>query len=77
MNSKFLVVIAGPTAVGKTALAVELAQHFKTAIISADSRQFYKEIAIGTAKPTPEEMKGVKHYFVNSHSIHDEINVND
>ena len=77
MNSKFLVVIAGPTAVGKTALAVELAQHFKTAIISADSRQFYKEIAIGTAKPTPEEMQGVKHYFIDSHSIHDEINVND
>jgi len=64
-----LVVITGPTAVGKTALCVDLAQHFNTEIISADSRQFFKELSIGTAKPTTEEMKGVTHHFVDSHSI--------
>ena len=72
-----LIVIAGPTAVGKTALSIELAQHFNTEIISADSRQFYKEISIGTAKPSPKEMRGVKHHFINSHSIQQEFNVND
>jgi tRNA dimethylallyltransferase len=71
-----LVVITGPTAVGKTELCVKIAQHFKTEIISADSRQFYKELAIGTAKPTPEEMKGVPHHFINSHSISENYNVN-
>lgn len=64
-----LVVITGPTAVGKTNLCVELAQHFKTEIINADSRQFFKELSIGTAKPTPEEMKSIPHHLVNSHSI--------
>lgn len=69
MNKKRLIVLAGPTAVGKTALSVELAKHFNCPIISADSRQFYKEIGIGTAKPTIEEMDGVKHFFIDSHSI--------
>lgn len=64
-----LVVITGPTAVGKTALCVEIAKHFNTHIISADSRQFFKELSIGTAKPTIEEMQGVIHHFVDSHSI--------
>lgn len=64
-----LVVITGPTAVGKTALCVDLAKHFTTEIISADSRQFFKELNIGTAKPTPEEMQNVIHHFVDSHSI--------
>lgn len=64
-----LVVITGPTAVGKTALCVDLAKHFNTEIISADSRQFFKELSIGTAKPTPEEMQNVIHHFVDSHSI--------
>lgn len=64
-----LVVITGPTAVGKTNLCVELAQHFNTEIINADSRQFFKELSIGTAKPTKEEMKNIPHHFVNSHSI--------
>lgn len=64
-----LIVIEGPTASGKTALAVNLAKHLKTVVISADSRQFYKELAIGTAKPTEEEMDGIPHYFINSHSI--------
>lgn len=72
-----LIVIAGATAVGKTALSIKLAQYFNTEIISADSRQFYKEISIGTAKPLLEEMQGVKHHFINSHSIQQEFNVND
>lgn len=70
---KKLIVLAGPTAVGKTALSIELARHFGCPIISGDSRQFYKEISIGTAKPTSEEMAEVKHYFVNSHSIHEPL----
>jgi tRNA dimethylallyltransferase len=72
-----LVVITGPTAVGKTKLCVEIAQHFKCDIISADSRQFFKELSIGTAKPTPEEMQNVVHHFVNSHSITNPYNVNN
>ena len=67
-----LLVVAGPTAVGKTALCVQLAQHFGTEIVSADSRQFFREMSIGTAKPTPAEMDGVAHYFVDSHSIEEE-----
>ena len=64
-----LLTIAGPTAVGKTALCVQLAQHFHTEIVSADSRQFFRELSIGTAKPTPPEMQGVPHHFIDSHSI--------
>lgn len=67
-----LLVVAGPTAVGKTALCVRLAQHFGTEIVSADSRQFFREMSIGTAKPTPGEMQGVPHHFVDSHSIAEE-----
>jgi len=70
---KKLIVIEGPTASGKTALGVELAIHFKTEIISADSRQFFKELAIGTAKPSKIEQKEIVHHFVDSHSIDDEI----
>lgn len=72
---KHLIIIAGPTAVGKTALAVELAKHFACPVISADSRQFFKEMSIGTAKPTPEEMQGVPHEFVDNISIHESYNV--
>jgi len=68
---KTLLVIAGPTAVGKTALCVEMAKSFHTEIISADSRQFYQELSIGTAKPSAEEQGGVPHHFIDSHSIHD------
>ncbi|WP_439879857.1 tRNA (adenosine(37)-N6)-dimethylallyltransferase MiaA [Pontibacter sp. MBLB2868] len=68
-KQKYLVVVVGPTAVGKTDLCVQLAKHYNTPIISADSRQFYKEMNIGTAKPSPEEQQGVMHYFVDSHSI--------
>ena len=69
MNKKRLIVIAGPTASGKTSLAIQLAKHYNTCILSADSRQFYKEVAIGTAKPSREEQDGVKHYFIDSHSL--------
>lgn len=69
-----VIVIAGPTAVGKTNLAIELAQYFGTQIISADSRQCFKELTIGTAKPSAEELNLVQHYFINSHSITDEVN---
>ena len=64
-----LLTIAGPTAVGKTALCVQLAQQFGTEIVSADSRQFFRELSIGTAKPKPAEMQGVPHHFIDSHSI--------
>lgn len=71
---KTLLVIAGPTAVGKTALCVQLAKTLKTDVISADSRQLYRELSIGTAKPTLEEMDGVRHHFIDSHSILDPVN---
>ncbi|PUZ22833.1 tRNA (adenosine(37)-N6)-dimethylallyltransferase MiaA [Chitinophaga parva] len=67
------IIIAGPTAAGKTGLAIRLAQHFGTRIISADSRQCYREISIGTAKPTPEQLAAVPHYFINSHSIKEQV----
>lgn len=71
LENKRLIVIVGPTAVGKTALAIELAEALGIEIISADSRQFYREMTIGTAKPTPEELSRVKHHFIDSHSIVD------
>jgi tRNA dimethylallyltransferase len=71
---KFLIVVAGPTAVGKTDLSIKLAQYFDTVVLSADSRQFYREMNIGTAKPTHVEMQGVPHYFIDSHSISEEYN---
>ncbi len=72
---KNLIVIAGPTAVGKTALSIELAKFYNCPVISADSRQFFKEMSIGTAKPTTEEMQDIPHYFINNISIHDVYNV--
>ncbi|MCO5260765.1 MAG: tRNA (adenosine(37)-N6)-dimethylallyltransferase MiaA [Crocinitomicaceae bacterium] len=71
---KELIVIGGPTASGKTALSIALAKEWKTVILSADSRQFYKEMTIGTAKPSEQEMDGIQHFFINSHSITDEVN---
>jgi len=68
-HEPILIVIAGPTASGKTAAAIEVARHFETVIVSADSRQFYREMAIGTAKPSAEELAAVKHYFIDSLSI--------
>ena len=74
-QNKTLIVLLGPTASGKTDLAIALAQHFKTEIISADSRQFYKEIPIGTAAPNPEQLARVKHHFVGHLSVRDDYNV--
>jgi tRNA dimethylallyltransferase len=68
------IVIVGPTASGKTAAAINIAQHYHTSIISADSRQCFREMSIGVAKPSPEELQQVPHYFINSHSIHEEVN---
>ncbi len=70
-----LIVITGPTAVGKTSLTIQIARHFFTEIISADSRQFYKEMRIGTARPSKTEMKAVPHHFIGHLSIHDPYNV--
>ena len=64
-----LIVIVGPTAIGKTVLAIELAKFYHTEIISADSRQFFKEMNIGTAKPSKDELAAAKHHFIDSHSV--------
>ncbi|OJV13341.1 MAG: tRNA (adenosine(37)-N6)-dimethylallyltransferase MiaA [Dyadobacter sp. 50-39] len=74
---KYLVTVAGPTAVGKTALSIRLAQDLGTEIISADSRQFFRELSIGTAKPTPEEQTQARHHFVDSHSISEAYSAGD
>jgi tRNA dimethylallyltransferase len=74
MKNKTCIIIVGPTAVGKTTISVQLAQHLSTQIISADSRQCFKELTIGVAKPSTEELQLVKHYFINSHSIKEEVN---
>lgn len=76
-QSKTLIVVVGPTAVGKTTLSIKLAQYFQTTIISADSRQFYKEMNIGTAKPSHEELSQAPHHFINSHSIADDYTAGD
>lgn len=75
--TKTLIVLVGPTASGKTALAIQLAQKYQTEIVSADSRQFYIEMTIGTAKPSPEELSAAKHHFINSHHISENFNVGD
>ena len=72
-----LIVIVGPTGVGKTKVALDLAKKLNCNIINADSRQLYKEITIGTAKPNDEELSEVQHYFVNSQSIHDLFTTGD
>ena len=77
VNDKKLIIIQGPTASGKTALSIALAQHFNTEIISGDSRQFYQEMIIGTARPSIEELSLVKHHFISSHSIKNEFNTAD
>lgn len=74
MHSHTIIIICGPTAVGKTAFAIQLARALQTEIISADSRQCYKEMNIGVAKPCAEELAEVRHWFINSHSIHEEVN---
>ena len=75
MNKKTCILVTGPTAIGKTAYALELSRQYNTQIISADSRQCYKELNIGVAKPSTNELQSVKHYFIDSHSIHEEVNV--
>ena len=72
--NKTCIVISGPTAVGKTPLAISVAKYFSTQIISSDSRQCYKELSIGVAKPSQKELTSVAHYFINSHSIHESVN---
>tara|TARA_B100001109_G_scaffold254131_1_gene253182 strand:+ start:2495 stop:3421 length:927 start_codon:yes stop_codon:yes gene_type:complete len=72
-----LISVVGPTAIGKTSLAIKLVQHFNTEIISADSRQFFRELSIGTAKPTLEELTQAKHHFVNNLSIAEDYNASD
>jgi len=74
MNRKTCIIISGPTAVGKTANAIKLALQYNTKIISADSRQCFKELNIGVAKPSSAQLEKVQHYFINSHSIHEEVN---
>ena len=77
MSNKSLIYIAGPTAVGKTKISIELAKKFNTEIISCDSRQFYKELKIGTCPPTLHELKKVKHHFIQTKSIKEIFTVSD
>jgi tRNA dimethylallyltransferase len=72
-----LVVIGGPTGVGKTATAITLARHFNTHILSADSRQFYRELTIGTAKPTEVELAQAPHHFINSLDLTNDYTAGD
>ena len=77
MKEKTLIVVVGPTAIGKTALGIQLATHFNTEIISADSRQFFKEMTIGTAVPDAEELAAAKHHCIQHISIHQKYSVGD
>jgi tRNA dimethylallyltransferase len=74
MYKKTCIIITGPTAVGKTDYAIDLARKYNTQIISADSRQCYQELNIGVAKPSPAQLQEIHHYFIDSHSIHKEVN---
>jgi tRNA dimethylallyltransferase len=74
---KHLITIIGPTAIGKTTLAIKIADYFKTEIVSADSRQFYKEMNIGTAKPSTSELNSIKHHLINNKSVNDNYNIYD
>jgi len=74
IRKPILLVLLGPTGVGKTNISLQLAEYFGCPIVSSDSRQFYKELKIGTAAPTEAQLSRVKHYFIGSHSIHDEYN---
>jgi tRNA dimethylallyltransferase len=77
LRQKKLIVIVGPTAIGKTSLSIALAQHFNCEIISCDSRQFFKEMTIGTAVPSQEELAGAQHYFIQNKSIFENYTVGD
>ncbi|WP_455169379.1 tRNA (adenosine(37)-N6)-dimethylallyltransferase MiaA [Aegicerativicinus sediminis] len=75
--TKFLIIVVGPTGIGKTALSIQLAKHFKTEILSSDSRQFYKEMKIGTAVPSDLELNAAPHHFIQHISIKDKYSVGD
>ncbi len=77
MSRKKLILIVGPTAVGKTGFCIKLAKKLGTEIISCDSRQFYREMSVGTAKPSEDELAEVKHHFINSHSINEHYSAGD
>ncbi|MDP2685881.1 MAG: tRNA (adenosine(37)-N6)-dimethylallyltransferase MiaA, partial [Aequorivita sp.] len=77
LKKPLLICVVGPTAIGKTSLAIELAQAFSTEIISADSRQFFKEMNIGTAVPSAEELSAVPHHFIQNKSIFEDYSVGD
>jgi tRNA dimethylallyltransferase len=77
MNKKTLLCIVGPTGIGKTALSIAFAKAYHTSIISSDSRQFYKEMTIGTAVPEKEELEAAPHHFIQDRSIHDDYSVGD
>lgn len=77
MSKHYLISIVGPTAIGKTSLSIQLARAFKTEILSADSRQFFREMQIGTAAPTPEELSAAPHHFIQHRSIHENYSVGD
>ena len=77
MMNKYLISILGPTAIGKTKLAIELAEKYGTEIISADSRQFYKELNIGSAKPSKVDLNRVKHHLINNKSVKDSYSIGD
>ncbi len=74
MSEKTVIIVTGPTASGKTDLALELASYYKTSIISADSRQCFRELQIGVARPDEAQLFSAPHFFINSHSIHEEVN---
>ncbi len=76
-GQKYLISIVGPTAVGKTAAAIQIAKHYHTEIISADSRQLFREMTIGTAKPSDDELSQTHHHFINSHRVTESFNVGD
>ena len=75
MNTKTLIIVLGPTAIGKTSFSIKLAQHYNTQIISADSRQFYKELKIGAAPPSKKELSEVQHHFIHNLSVTEDYNV--
>ena len=74
MNTKTLIIILGPTAIGKTSISIKLAKHYNTQIISADSRQFYKELKIGAAPPSEKELSEVQHHFIHNLSVTEDYN---
>ena len=74
---KYLITIVGPTAIGKTALSIDFANHYNCEIVSCDSRQFFKEMTIGTAVPNPEELASATHHFIQNKSIFENYTVGD